>query len=144
MKVLIVAEQPEESLINDGNRVKDLPAGLKVLLTESLGDMIEAKSIFAFFDNGNLLGNTVIELLTKNVLLTNANGFQRGAKEKLTEALELLNWYFSPRTRPCEGEPDGFEYCIDCGSYWPPDESECIQPTCPSHAKKRLAMDKPS
>ncbi len=138
MEILIIAGQPEESLIDNKTRVEDLPTGLKAMILEGLRRMREAKKIIVFFKEGKLSEKTIIELPTKNVLLVNANGFQREAKQKFVQVLELLRWHLSPRWRPYLHSRA--VYCTDCETSATPPATECVNPDCPSHEKRRLIM----
>lgn len=139
MEILIIARQPEEGLINGKTKVKDLPAGLKGMIVEGLHHMREAKKIIAFFDEGKLSGKTIVELPTKNVLLAYTNGFEKEAKQKFIQALELLQWHLSPRWRPYLHSRA--VYCTDCETSATPPATECVNSDCPSHEKRRLIMD---
>ena len=111
LKLVIVANAPEESIINSQIQIKNLPEKIQKLLLAALENYFGINKITAIFEEEGedrfKVISVIAELPEKNILLSEPR------TNLLVGALKPLKWFMSER-RCSEGAPGTYGAPVRC------------------------------
>ncbi len=135
MQIIRVEDNVRESRV-DGDKVNDLPKGLRVKTVMLLNRLKGVKRISI----ENKIQDALFELHDKNVTL---KSFDSKTRKEFLETIELLIWYLGEHwySMGPPGVIGGTVHCADCHySEIAGSPGDCPSPSCPSHKKWRMVI----